>query len=330
MTSLPWGQRRERGSFMLVRLMLRLSLKFGWAAGQLLLYPITVYFCLFSPAARAASRDFLARVMSRPPNACDILRHFFAYSSVLFDRVFLLSGRTVGFSIESAGLADVTAAMAQSRGCLLFGAHLGSFEVLRCFGRASPVPVKVLMYRGNGGAYTELVEALDPALQQDIIEIGTPEAMLRVRESLQRGEMVGILADRAPHGDKMQAVPFLGAPAAFPTGPLLLAAALDVPVVLFFGIRTGPRRYTVHFEHFADHIALDRGSRAAQTAVWLRRYAGRVESYCRRYPFNWFNFYDFWDARRSASPTPQPAALRPAVLPGDAGSRSGQLLGADR
>ena len=176
-----WNQRRERGSVMFVRLMIWLSLNLGWAFGYALLYPIALYFYLFAPASRAASRSFLGRVLGRPPTAADILHHVFSFSCVLFDRVFLLSNRTSCFSIDAAGLADVTAALAQSRGCLLLGAHLGSFEVLRSFGRQSPVPVKVLMYRGNGGAYTDLVEALDPAFRQDIIEKGTPEAMLSER-----------------------------------------------------------------------------------------------------------------------------------------------------
>ena len=68
--------------------------------------------------------------------------------------------------------------------------------------------------------------------------------------------MVGILADRAPAGQKMVAVPFLGEPAPLPTGPLSLCAALGAPVVLFFGIRTGARRYEIHFEPFADRIVL--------------------------------------------------------------------------
>lgn len=325
-----WHQRRERGSGTLVRLMIGISLRFGWRAGQLLIYPIALYFFLFSRLARRASRGFLSRALTRPPNAADVLHHIFSYSCVLFDRIFLLSNRTGSFAIDVTGLPDLTGALARSRGCLLFGAHLGSFEALRCFGRQSPVPVKVLMYRGNSGAYTELVEALDPSIWQDIIDIGRPDSMLRVRESLQRGEMVGILADRAPRGERMLAVPFFGAPAAFPTGPLRLAAVLGAPVVLFFGLRTGPRRYTVYFEHFADCVALDQSDRAGQIAKWLQCYASRLEHYCRRYPFNWFNFYDFWDHRPQPSPAPQSLALGRAVASGPDPHRGGRLSVADR
>jgi len=330
MSQSSWSQRRERGNVRLVRLMIRLSLRFGWRAGQLLIYPIALYYFLFSSHARAASRGFLARALSRAPNAADVLHHIFAYSCVLFDRIFLLADRTEGFVIEETGLAELSSALSQSRGCLLFGAHLGSFEALRCFRRQSPVAVKVLMYRDNSGPYTDLVEALDPSLCQDIIDIGKPLSMLRVRESLQRGEMVGILADRAPGGDRMLAVPFLGASAAFPTGPLRLAAALDAPVVLFFGIRTGPRRYRIYFEPFADRVALEPDDRAAQIASWLQRYTSRLEYYCRRYPFNWFNFYDFWDAPPPSSAAPEPLAERGTPLPVPAPARHRPLPVADR
>ena len=330
MSQTPWNQRRERGNGRLVRLMIRLSLRFGWGAGQLLIYPTALYYVLFSRHARAASRGFLARVLSRVPNAADVLHHIFSYSCVLFDRIFLLANRTGGFVIDEVGLAELTTTLSQSRGCLLFGSHLGSFEALRCFGRQAPVAVKVLMYRDNSGPYTDLVEALDPSLRQDIIDIGKPDSMLRVRESLQRGEMVGILADRAPGGDKMLAVPFLGAPAAFPTGPLRLAAALGAPVVLFFGVRTGPRRYRIYFEHFADRVALEPGDRAAQIASWLQRYTNRLEYYCRRYPFNWFNFYDFWDAPPQSSAAPEPLAQRGTPVPVPVPARHRPLPVADR
>jgi predicted LPLAT superfamily acyltransferase len=295
---------------MLVRLMIWVALRLGWPVGQALLYPITAYFFLLSRGSRRASRDFLSRALGRNATGRDVFRHLFTFSCVLFDRIFLLSNRLEHFRIDVTGLASLEATLAQGRGCVLIGAHLGSFEALRAVARQSPTPVKVLMYRANNGPYSRLVERLDPTLGDAIIDIGTPEAMLRVRESLERGEMVGILADRAPAGQKMIAVPFLGTPAALPTGPLVLCAALGAPVVLLFGVRTAPRRYSVHFEPFADPIALGRSRRAEDITEWLARYAQRLETQCRAYPFNWFNFYDFWEKVPDAVPPAQP---RPAI-----------------
>jgi predicted LPLAT superfamily acyltransferase len=129
-----------------------------------------------------------------------------------------------------------------------------------------------------------------------VIPLGRPETLLRVRECLERGEIVGLLGDRALKSDRTVRCDFLGAPAGFPQGPLLLASILKAPVVLFFGLYLGGRRYALHFEAFADELDIGRRDRGTRLRPWIARYAGRLEHYCRLAPYNWFNFYDFWRA----------------------------------
>jgi predicted LPLAT superfamily acyltransferase len=134
-----------------------------------------------------------------------------------------------------------------------------------------------------------------------VLEIGDTASMIRARECVERGEIVGILADRAPAGHKMVHVPFLGDAAAFPSGPFILANTLAAPVVLFHAIRVGPRAYEVAFEPFADRVLLRRGSRAEDLRAVVARYAAAVERGCRAHPYQWFNFYRFWEARDAAT-----------------------------
>lgn len=319
--SRDWASQRERGSRGLVRLMFWIMLTLGRQVGQMLLYPITVYFFLASAPARAASRDYLARVLGRAATTAEVLRHFFSFASVIFDRVFLLSGRLDGYRIDVEGLEILTAILDRGCGCVLLGAHFGSFDVLRAVGRAAPVRVRPLMYRRNWGAMTRMLEALDPALAAAIIDIGRPDTMLRAQESVAQGEMIGILADRAPGENRLVEVPFLGAPAAFPAGPFVLAALLRVPVVGFYGIRTGSRRYLVRFEPFAERLVLHRATRQQDLAAAITRYAAGLASACRAHPFNWFNFYPFWepptDAATRQTPRDRSAAAGDAAGAGD-------------
>jgi predicted LPLAT superfamily acyltransferase len=103
-----------------------------------------------------------------------------------------------------------------------------------------------------------------------------------------------MLGDRASANEKTTQCQFLGAPAIFPAGPILLAAMTHSPVILFFGLYRGGNRYEIFFEHFADEIVLDRDRRSAEIQKWLQRYAYRLEYYTRSAPSNWFNFYPFW------------------------------------
>ena len=92
-------------------------------------------------------------------------------------------------------------------------------------------------------------------------------------------------------------LPFLGAPALFPTGPMRLAAVLRRPVVFMAGLYLGGNRYEVRFEPLADFSSLPEGGRAGREALVreaIGRYAQCLERNARHAPYNWFNFHDFW------------------------------------
>ena len=119
--------------------------------------------------------------------------------------------------------------------------------------------------------------------------------MLRVRGLLDEGAFVGMLGDRTPGGEATEVVEFLGEGAKFPLGPMRLAALLQRRVILMLGIYCGGNRYRVVFEQIADFSGVERKEREAAIRGAVVRYAGRLESYCREYPYNWFNFFDFWE-----------------------------------
>jgi len=293
-----WTAQPERGSRPLLAIMFWISQRLGWHSGQALLYPITFWFYVISPGARAASRDYLERILERPPRRRDVMRHMFTFACVILDRIFFLSGRTAAFKVTVEGLQSLTDILNSGRGCILLGSHLGSFDVLRAFGRTAPVRVSPVMFRRNSGHLTSLLERLDPELARDVIEVGRPGAMLRVHECIDRGEMVALLADRAPAGqqagERVMSTEFLGATADFPTAPLALAAILGAPVVLFYGTRLGSRRYAVRFEPFAERIVLPRAGRDEALRGYVQAYSRSLAANCRANPFNWFNFFPFW------------------------------------
>ena len=290
-----WTSTPERGNAAVLRLMVRIALGLGWHAAHALLHPVTLFFLLTAPAPqRRAMRRYLTRALGRAARWRDLWRLWFCFASTMLDRVFLLTGRTAGYRVEIEGLDTLRDAAARREGLVLLGAHMGSFDALRANGGAgAPVEVRMLMHPGGGAADT-LFDSLDPARSASVIHLGRPEAMLEASEALARGGIVGLLADRAARPERMIPVPFLGAPAPLPGGPMTLAAILKAPVVLGFGLRTGPRRYLLRFEPFAPAIDLPRATREAALAEWLARYAERLGAVCRAHPYNWFNFYDFW------------------------------------
>lgn len=290
-----WARLPERGNRLVLRLIVWITLHIGRPAGRVLLYPITLYFLATAPAARRGSRLFLRRALGREPGWREMFRHIHCFAATLLDRVYFLTGRLQPFAIEIFGDRLIVEQAASGQGCLLLGSHLGSFEALRAIGvNLRHFPIRILMNTDHNRGITGVFNALNPALAEAIIPIGEPDALLQVQENVACGCMVGVLGDRVTAGEKSVHVRFFDRETAFPAGPLLLAALIGCPVILFFGLYRGGHRYEIHFEPLAERIALDRRHRQEQLTVWIQRYADRLEHYARLAPYNWFNFYDYW------------------------------------
>ena len=132
-------------------------------------------------------------------------------------------------------------------------------------------------------------------MAQQVIGLGKIDSMLKVEQALQRGEYIGILADRGlEHGSASAVIDFLGEPAKFPTGPLRIAFLLKQPVLLMAGVYRGGNRYDLYFEQLADMSTQQNLSRNEMLQQTMEPYVKGIERHCRNAPYNWFNFYDFW------------------------------------
>jgi predicted LPLAT superfamily acyltransferase len=289
-----WKSRPERSFAPVVRFMVWLSLTLGRRPSRLIVRLIALYFLLFAPAARRASKDYLRRALGRAPAMRDGYRHVFSFASTIHDRVYWLSGRAHLFEVTATGDRDVINLAASGRGIVFLGAHFGSFEVLRALGERHALDVRMLMYPDNARYITAALAAIDPRMLEKIIVLGQPDSILRVRDHLAAGGAVGILGDRALADDKSRALPFLGDMAPFPTSPLRLTAMLRAPVVFMAGAYLGDNRYHLHFAPVADFAEAPPAQRDECIGQALRRYTGLLEQLCLEAPYNWFNFYDFW------------------------------------
>ena len=290
-----WLQQQERSNLAILKLMVWISLTFGRRAGRVVLYGIAAYYVLFAPRARRYSRAYLNRALGRWSGWADGFRHVLSFASTIHDRIYLLNDRFDLFDIEIVGAEALHAALAQQPGALLIGAHLGSFEVLRAVGRGQAgLKVAMLMYEENARKINATLAAINPAASEDIIPLGRIDSLLQANEKLAQGYLVGMLADRGLGDDVTVDCEFLGKMAAFPLGPFRTSAMLRRPVFFMTGLYLGGNRYRIHFEPLADFSATPRCERDSAIRSAMQAYADRLTHYCRSAPYNWFNFFDFW------------------------------------
>ena len=302
-----WAHTPERGSKILLRVMVWISMLLGRRTGRIVLHPITVYFLLFAPASRRASGDYLKRALGRTPHWRDRYRHFFSFAATIHDRVYLVNRRFELFDFEVHGEDTLRRVLAGGNGLFLMGAHLGSFEVIRALGRKNnALRVAMVMHEGNAQNIIATLAAINPQAVQDIIALGHVDSMLKVSKFLDDGGAVGILADRTPGSDTLYPVQILGSSASLPSGPFRMAAMLRRPVVFMTGLYLGGNRYAIHFELLADfsgEARTDRAKRDAAIETAMKQYAALLDQYCRRAPYNWFNFFDFWQSVPTITPS---------------------------
>jgi predicted LPLAT superfamily acyltransferase len=290
-----WRRNPERGSRALLRAMAYLSLRLGRPAGRIVLYGIAGYFFLFAPKARSCMRSYLRRVLAREPRAGDRLRLIMNFATSIHDRLYLLAGRYQLFDVSQQGEELMQRIVADGSGAVLLGAHVGSFEVLRWIGERQPnLSVTITMYEQNARKLNEILATVAPNNPPDVIAVGHLDAMLQIRERLDRGALVGMLADRSFGDEATLPVTFLGATAYLPIAPMRAAAMLGQRVIFMLGLYRGGNRYHVVFEPLADFRSTPRAQRQAAIEAAITRYAALLEQYCRSDPYNWFNFFDFW------------------------------------
>ena len=151
-----------------------------------------------------------------------------------------------------------------------------------------------------------------------------PSVVLAIQQAVAEGAVVALLVDRTQPGDPGFPVEFLGAPATMPRAPWLIAAVLHAPVVLAFGLYRGGNRYDLVFEPFSGPIKVARKDRNHALADLASRYAARLEHHARSAPFNWFNFYDFWQM-----PTGAPVDDKPQTQPQEESGARDRAAGGD-
>jgi predicted LPLAT superfamily acyltransferase len=308
-----WYERPERGSMLGIEVTAFLYRVLGRRVARLVLYGIVAYFLATDAAGRRASRTYFARVARAshtllPPGRVAALRrlflHYLEFGTQILDRVGLWIGRPQDFAIEIAGAEHLERVAREGKGALVLGSHVGSFDIMRLAADLrSPITVNVMMYTRHAARINQLLARAarrsGAALRARVLEI-EPGSFLHAQALKQRvdaGEVVALLADRVHPNERARiaSVDFLGEPAPFPQGPWLLASALGCPVLLMTALRAGERKYRVHVEWLADRIQLPRAGRAESVALWCRRYAALLERHVVAAPYQWFNFYPFWE-----------------------------------
>jgi predicted LPLAT superfamily acyltransferase len=300
-----WSGLEERGATTGMKILFAAYRLFGRWVFRILLFPVMSYFYLTSTTARRASRKYLDRVQEtrarlggQPSPRLHGFRHFLQFGESILDKTAQWAGVRSRENINYVAPEIYAEIAGRERGGVFIGSHLGNLEALRAFGGLEQgLTVNALVFTRHSLKFMKFLEEANPRAVEHIIQVDTlgPESVIRLAQRIDAGEWVAMVADRTSisHGSRSLRCEFLGHPAWFPEGPFILASLLDCPVYFLFCLKKG-RRYDVYLEKLAESLALPRASRREELQRVVTTYANRLEQRCLEFPYQWYNFFDFW------------------------------------
>jgi predicted LPLAT superfamily acyltransferase len=298
-----WRDVREKGSMSGMLFTVFVYRLLGRWVVEAMLWWVVGYFFLKDGRLRRASYQYLSHVHGEPLRTrwSEAYRHCLSFARMSLDRFDVWTDRLKAYTFQYHGDEHLTRLKREGRGAILIGAHLGNFDMLRAMASHHNAKVHILLDSRNAQNFSALLKRFNPKMTTGVIEYdrGSVDTVFDLEKAIQRGEHVALLGDRIASessrgASRVSPAPFLGGTAYFPQAPFLFAAHLKCPVFLMLGLRRSAQSYDLFVEPLAESVELPEDSRHEALDRYIAAYAARLEHYCRRYPLQWFNFYDFW------------------------------------
>jgi len=306
-----WSTQKEKGTYIGLKFLFTIYKWFGRYLFSLFLHPIMIFFFVFSPEKRRASREYLevinqAQGINKKVRWHHIYKHFITFGYSALDK--LAAWLEKDLQINEFHGADAYAELEdQGQGAVFIGSHLGNLEYCRALSRtATKKTINAVVYTEHAENFARTLREVNPDFDVNLVQVSSfgVDTAINFREKINNGEILVIVGDRtSPYAhDRNIEADFFGRKAAFPQGPFVLASLMDCPVYLIFCIDDGTG-YSIYLERFRDRARLPRASRASELARLIQEYAHRLEFYCKKAPLQWFNFFDFWAKADSSTKT---------------------------
>jgi len=300
-----WSKMQERGNYLGIQTLLFTHKILGRKGLWLILFPVVVYLFITGRVARAASKQFLQQVNLYTGTGQSVtlkqqLKHFCSFADSAFDKIDGWLGRISLSDIEYTNEHLFSQLNEQRQGAIFIGSHLGNLEVCRALSQhRSGKVINVLVFTHHAVEFNKMLKKINPDVAVNLIQVTDlgPGLAILLKEKIEQGEIIVIVGDRTSTTTAARSVqvPFLDKPAPFSQGPFILAALLDCPVYFLFCLKDQQSsKYHVIFEQYSNSLKMPRTQRQAILNQVITDYAQRLGHYAAQYPYQWFNFYDFW------------------------------------
>ncbi len=266
----------------------------GVRAAYGLLYFVAFYYFVFSvKSTRSIYYYFRKRLQySSLKSVQSVYKSYFTFGKTIIDKTAISSGLKKQFTYEFDGVETIIDLLDKKQGGILISAHVGNFEIAEFFFEEIDTRSQISLVttdaeRRNIKEYMEKVTVRSNI--KFILVSDDMSHIFEINNALSNGDLVCFTGDRYMKGSKVMKESLLGQSANFPAGPFMLASRLNVPVLFVYVMKETNKHYHLYSRRAQSEIRDSQGL--------LKEYTQSVEWMLKKYPLQWFNYFDFWDRK---------------------------------
>lgn len=266
--------------------------KLGIKAAYIVLYFVAFYYFVAYPTSfRHIFYYFKNRQNFKYFKAIlAVYKSYFTFGQVLIDKTAISAGMREKFTYDFDGIDVLKELLAEKKGGILISAHVGNFEIAEKFFADIDFNCQINIVTTDQ-EHSVIKNYLENISQKTSIKfIIVKEDMSHIfdiNNALANNELICFTGDRYFEGSKTLSANLLGKEALFPAGPFLIASRLKAPVAFVYVMKEANLHY-----HLYTRRAEDFKHRDAQAI--LNNYTLSLTSILKKYPYQWFNYFDFW------------------------------------
>jgi predicted LPLAT superfamily acyltransferase len=322
-TTLHWSQHKEHAAgYWQLKILIVLFRYFPLIILRIIAFPVGFMYFLFSKSGRTESSRFLKKIaplIEDPLLAKQCrshfgpLRHIVSFALSIVEKIQSWGGK---FSLNNIyfqddDIGELNRRLEEGKGAFILFSHLGSTMLLMGLlnsgrtGVSRKIQVTTILDMKVSAHFTRMLNELNPRSSLDIIaadEVGSHTAVL-LEERIAAGGLVLVTGDRTSAGGRNFIKPFMGKDAPFPFGIFYLATMMNAPVYCLFGLRRKTLSirptYAIHVHKSPLTFDCPRKERFRRCSLLVEYFTTLLTQYCKEQPFQWYNFFDFWQEPRT-------------------------------
>ena len=291
-TTTKW-QGKSKGTVLGYRIFVFLMRHLGiYAAYSLLIFVAFYYFLTEWQSNRFMFYYFRHRLgYSLAKTIGSLYLSYFTFGQIIIDKIAILAGLEHKFTFDFDGQELLFKLLEEQQGGVLISAHIGNFEIAEPFFRKIDLKLQISTITTDmeRSVIKEYLEGITErkSLNQYIYVKPDMSHIFEINDVIAHKNIVCFTGDRYFEGGRSLKGHLLGAEATFPAGPFVIASRLKVPVVFVYVMTEKGLHY-----HLYARIA---EVKKADAESLLEAYTDSMEQMLRKYPLQWFNYFNFWE-----------------------------------